>query len=115
MHEYVRSKYGSDLKFNYDKAENDYWSFIKADKDLKSMHFHSANHSYSYKLAESFKQALQIYNRTLQYKDGIKDIWVLFVCEDDERNLCDQKAVEYDLMANLGIKSMRKTLKQLIS
>ena len=55
MHEYVRSKYGSDLKFNYDKAENDYWSFIKADKDLKSMNFHSANHSYSYKLAEGFK------------------------------------------------------------
>ena len=45
----------------------------------------------------------------------MKDIWVLFVCEDDERNLCDQKAVEYDLMANLGIKSMRKTLKELIT
>ena len=45
----------------------------------------------------------------------MNDTWVLFVCEDDERNLCDQKAVEYDLMANLGIKSMRKTLKELIA
>ena len=35
MHEYVRSKYGSDLHFNYDKPENDYWSFVRADADLK--------------------------------------------------------------------------------
>ena len=44
MHEYVRSKYGADLNFNYDKPENDYWSHIKAEKDLKSLHFHQADH-----------------------------------------------------------------------
>ena len=58
MHEYVRSKYGKDLYFNYDKPENDYWSYIKADKELKSMHFHSDTHAYSQKIAESFKHAL---------------------------------------------------------
>ena len=50
----------------------------------------------------------------MQYKNDLQDIWVLFVCEDDERNLCDQKAIEHDLMKNLGIKSMRKTLNELI-
>lgn len=51
----------------------------------------------------------------MQYKNDLQDIWVLFVCEDDERNLCDQKAIEHDLMKNLGIKSMRKTLNELIA
>ena len=113
MHEYVRRKYGADLNFNYDKPENDYWSFIKSDPDLKSLHYHQGDHHYSTKLAESFKHALQLYCRSVQHTGDPRDIWVLFVCEDDERNLCDQKAIENDLLTKFGIKSMRKTLDEI--
>ena len=38
---------------------------------------------------------------------------MLFVCEDDERNLCDQKVIEHELITKFGIKSMRKTLDEI--
>ena len=43
------------------------------------------------------------------------DLWVLFVCETDERNLCDQKVIEVLLQRRHGIKSMRKTMLQISS
>ena len=50
----------------------------------------------------------------MKYGESAKDIWVLFVCEDDERNLCDQKAIEVELMNKHNIRSMRRTLAELI-
>ena len=39
--------------------------------------------------------------------------WVLFVCEDDERNLCDQKVCEVQLQRRFGICSLRRTLAEI--
>ena len=39
--------------------------------------------------------------------------WVLFVCEDDERNICDQKVIEVQLQHRYGISSMRKTMAEI--
>ena len=39
---------------------------------------------------------------------------MLFVCEDDERNLCDQKLLEFKLWREKGIRSMRKTLGEVV-
>ena len=39
---------------------------------------------------------------------------MLFVCEDDERNLCDQKLIEFKLWRERGIRSLRKTLGEVV-
>ena len=39
--------------------------------------------------------------------------WVLFICEDDERNLCDQKIIEVRLQQKFKVFSMRKTFAQI--
>ena len=49
----------------------------------------------------------------MKYGEAAKDVWVLFVCEDDERNLCDQKVIEVELMIKHNVRSMRKTLEEL--
>ena len=113
-HEYVRSKYGSDLQFNYDNNARDYSTQIKKDSQLNALHFHDPGHVYSEKLVGTFKQALTIYKRTMKYGDATKDVWMLFVCEDDERNICDQKVMEVELMNKHNIRSMRRTLAELI-
>jgi glutathione synthase len=41
------------------------------------------------------------------------DPWVLFVVEDAERNVIDQKVIETELMRRFEIKSMRYTLKEI--
>ena len=41
--------------------------------------------------------------------------WVLFVCEDNERNICDQKVIEVQLQHRYGISSMRKTMAEIAS
>lgn len=38
---------------------------------------------------------------------------MLFVCEDDERNICDQKVIEVRLQKQFGIHSMRLNLKEI--
>lgn len=40
------------------------------------------------------------------------DLWVLFVIDEGERNICDQKWIEVELFEKYGIKSMRLTLSQ---
>ena len=89
MHEYVHSKYRDDLEFNYDFSGDYYSSLIRTDKDLKSLHYHSPDHRFEAQIATSFVHALTIYKRSMKYAESVGDVWVLFVCEDDERNLCD--------------------------
>ena len=63
MHEYVRSKYESDLKFNYGFSGDYYSSVIRSDKELNALHYHKPEHHFSAKIAESFVHALTIYKR----------------------------------------------------
>lgn len=41
------------------------------------------------------------------------DAWVLFVVEDSERNVIDQKFIETELQTKYGIKSMRLTFSEI--
>jgi hypothetical protein len=44
---------------------------------------------------------------------SLNEIWVLFVIEADERNIGDQKSLEYDLYNDHGIKTLRATFSQI--
>ena len=70
---------------------------------------HEPDHTYPSKLITSFAQAISIYKKTMKLADSA-DVWVLFVCEDDERNVCDQKVIEVELQNKYNIRSMRRTL-----
>jgi len=72
------------------------------------MPIHHADHSYIECLVNEFKKAIMLYKDSNQ--GGAAAPWVLFVCEDDERNICDQKMIEVQLQRKHGISSMRKTM-----
>lgn len=42
-----------------------------------------------------------------------KDFWVLFVVDKGERNVIDQKWIEIEVYERFGVRSMRKTFKQI--
>ena len=91
MHNYVHSKYRSILsdKFNYqDLSEKNYDSLsIENDPELSSLPWHGSNNSFVEQISESFYHAITAYSK--EKYDADRSAWVLFVCEDDERNLCD--------------------------
>jgi hypothetical protein len=43
----------------------------------------------------------------------LSDIWALFVIEENERNLGDQKCLESELYDGQGIKTLRATFKEI--
>ena len=76
---------------------------------MKDLPIHAETYSYIDKLVEKFSDAITHYKRSLG-QDADSFPWVLFVCDDDERNMCDQKVIEVKLQQKYGIHSMRKTL-----
>jgi hypothetical protein len=66
-------------------------------------------------MVANFKTAMEHYKRTLKEKFNIEsqDPWVLFVVEDKERNVVDQKIIETELQKHTGIKSMRMTFAEI--
>ena len=76
---------------------------------MKDLPIHAEAYSYIDKLVEKFSDAITYYKRSLS-QDSDSSPWVLFVGEDDERNMCDQKVIEVRLQQKYGIHSMRKTL-----
>ena len=66
-----------------------------------------------------FNQAINLYKANVAAKfeldeaaQGARDPWVLFLIDDSERNVIDQKVIESQLFATYGIKSMRHTFKE---
>ena len=59
-------------------------------------------------MVAGFAQGVQMYKQA----HNAPRPWVLFIIEDDERNVCDQKLLEFLLQRDHGIFSMRKTLLQ---
>ena len=106
MHSYVLEKYHSAVSLNYGveptRESGQYRRHIKADAEMRDLPIHADDHSYIDKLVAKFFQAIALYqqgNLTLS-DDGPENgekPWVLFVCEDDERNICDQKVIEVQL------------------
>ena len=67
------------------------------------------------KFAEYFKITIDAYKQSLKDKYDItsSDPWVLFVIEEKERNVTDQKITEAELQFTYGIKSLRCTFKEI--
>ena len=52
---------------------------------------HKEDHDYVKNLLGAFVKSIELYKESAG--EGGKP-WVLFVCEDNERNMCDQKVIE---------------------
>ena len=93
---YIKQKYGDQLTYNYepinpkdhDEPESSIIEFgnSKMDTFLDSM-------------VKNFDRAISEYKRTQKEKFGAEsnDPWVLFVVEEKERNVIDQKIIETQL------------------
>ena len=68
--------------------------------DVETIRFaNEAQGSFVNNLVINFKRTIDEYKRTLLEKFQIdsKDPWVLFVIEEKERNVIDQKLIEFEL------------------
>lgn len=67
-------------------------------------------------MVSNFAQAINYYKQDQQEKFGNtpEDPWVLFVVDEKERNVVDQKIIEVQLQLKTGIKSMRMTFKEIL-
>ena len=66
-------------------------------------------------MCANFKVAINHYSKSVKerFEHEAKDPWVLFVVEDSERNLLDQKIIETQLQFEHGIKSIRATFAEI--
>lgn len=71
--------------------------------------------SFDLNMISYFNEAIQKYKASIKEKFALEsaDPWVLFVIEDCERNVIDQKLIETALQAKYGVKSMRHTFKEI--
>lgn len=65
-------------------------------------------------MCSGFANALFLYKKSVKDKFGKdSDPWVLFVVEDTERNMLDQKVIEAELQLKAGISSVRATFAEI--
>jgi len=66
-------------------------------------------------MLDSFREAITRYSESVmeKYQHKAEDPWVLFVVEEKERNVIDQKIIETELQFKFGIKSMRMTFAEI--
>lgn len=87
------------LDFNYEREEDDGLS--------------SANIA---EMARAFNRACELYKESMagdRYESmKASDFWVLFVVDEGERNVCDQKWIEVTLFETYKVRSLRMTLSQ---
>lgn len=95
MQRYVLAKYGSELALNYELDANsgvadEYRKYLHADREVGNTDIRINQEGYCYvdRLVESFAQAIAYYRESSRGTIN-SDIWVLFVCEDNEWNVCD--------------------------
>ena len=68
-------------------------------------------------MGQNFKAVLELYKKSVKERFGHESVdpWVLFVVEDAERNVLDQKLIEASLQFEHGIKSIRATFAEIAS
>ena len=90
MQEYIRQKYSSDVKYNYERL---------SDSDEIQRFANSKMDTFSDSMIDYFAMAIEKYKASIQEKYGaqVLDPWVLFVVENKERNVVDQKFIETEL------------------
>lgn len=110
MQRYVKERYGgSDIQYRHewaDKGDDAVHAFArdKMSNFLQSMcgYFNEVIERYKASVKAKFPDDASV---------GVKP-WVLFVVEDSERNVLDQKVIETELQAQYGICSMRCTFNE---
>lgn len=67
------------------------------------------------KMVGYMNTAIESYKTNMKEKLGVdcQDPWILFVISDDERNVIDQKIIEYELQVKFGVKTMRCTFSEI--
>lgn len=93
-------KYHNKLELNYQDHSDDGHS----GKNIQEMAkvFARTAHLYHESMIKSHPE---LYNSMKP-----ENFWVLFVVDEGERNVCDQKWIEYELFNSYKIPSMRMTL-----
>ena len=118
MHDYIVKKYGDQLPLSHQVGESGNYGqhLVEIWNGFGKLPMLEDDYSYVDTLASKFARAIELYQestgRVVQREQNAR-IWVLFVCEDDERNLCDQKAIEVTLQSKFKILSMRKTMAEI--
>lgn len=93
---YIKQKYSDKVEYNYQQLD-DAEGLSQEDKDL--LHFgNNCMNDFSDKLISYFDVVISQYKKSVESKFAAyqsTDPWVLFVVGDDERNMNDQKIMEY--------------------
>lgn len=83
------------MPLNYNLSEQpDYRQYLHQDSEMSEANIHGEGYSYIDNLVSKFTEAIKLYKESTE-SEGAP--WVLFVCEDDERNMSDQKVIEVNL------------------
>ena len=110
IHKYVIDKYGDQLSLNYTlRAKEDLHSFVRQDEDLGGLPIHAPNASQMGEWLDGIAETIRLYKESTGTDAASKPI-VLFIVDDHDRNLCDQKLIEVNLYKRHGIHSLRKSL-----
>lgn len=116
VQDYIRNKYGKDLNYCYEKIDPNTNEELTPEDKVIVDYANNKQRSYIDNMVSNFKQAITLYKQSQKEKFGAEpeDPWVLFVVEEKERNVVDQKIIEVQLQLQTGIKSMRVTFKDVL-
>lgn len=105
---YIEDKYGHYFKHNYPD-----FNFAEDDHEMKKLRMHQEGYDHRIDFSAKCAKALDTYNEIMGGQRNRTNTWVLFVIENIEKNVGDQKLVESSLYFDHGkIKSKRLTLQQ---
>lgn len=94
-------------------ALHDYLNKLGVYNDKTSKQYYSPG---EIPISDSYKKlALGLYQGNYYYNNKVEntDTIILFVVQPNERNCFDQRALEYELISQYGIKSVRMTLQEI--
>jgi len=113
LHSYVLDKYGDELPLNYDmRCKRTHSSALLDDPEMCKLPFHKDSSAQFDAFVEQFAEAIRLYKLSVPEAEHTNP-WVLFVSDPNERNICDQKAIEMALQRRFRISSMRRTLDEI--
>lgn len=99
----MADKYAPELKFNYKLPIQD---CCKHTAEIADLYLDS----YIDRLVNQFCFAIKLYRESTHCESNV---FVLFVIEDNERNVIDQKLIESDLYACCKVQSLRCTFEEI--
>lgn len=113
VQKYIHVKYSNVIEYHYKELDP---ANFQSQKDKEIIDFcNNKQTNFLKDMASTFQTVIEMYKKTQQEKYSRKpeDAWVLFVVEDVERNVVDQKLIETELLLKTGIKSIRMTFTEI--